>query len=578
MRTLASFALFAITALVIVSVVAPTVSSRARKAPAGSPSAAQSVNADVDKLFAKWNRSGSPGCSLGVRRNGVSVYERGYGMANLELEVPITPASIFHVASISKQFTAMSILLLAQRGQLSLDDDVQKYIPEWADHGSPITIRNLLTHTSGLRDAFLLEWLAPPREDGGDRNDRIVSILARARGLNFTPGSEFQYNNGGYTLLASIVKRVSGQSLRSFTDANIFKPLSMTHTHFHDDPTMIIPNRTSGYHLGVGGWHLAVRADPGGLVGNTGLFTTARDLLLWEQNFGDARVGTPAVLAAMQAPDIATGWPDGSSYGFGLEMAQYRGLRTVGHGGGDPGYSAYVVRYPDRGFAVAVLCNLDNNVDVARLTHGVADIYLSDVFTSPPTASATPPPVSLSAEQLASKVGLYRNPSTESVGRIFLRDGKLMASAGVGEDESVELTPVSENRFVVSGTTITVEFVPAATGRPQEIHETSAGSKPIVSQLLSNSFAPSGAELRAFQGEYASAELEGTYTVAASDSGLVIHLPGRGDTALKPIFPDAFVGAGFGVVKFSRNAAGVVTAFTMNPPGARGLRFDRVRQ
>src|SRR5207245_2780564 len=141
-------------------------------------------------------------------------------MANLELGVPITPASIIHVASVSKQFTAMSIVLLAQPGKLSLDDELRKYIPEWAAHGSRTTIRPLLTHTSGLRDAFLLEGLAPPREDYGDRNDAIVRILARARGLNFTPGTEFQYNNGGYTLLANIVKRVSGQSLRAFADAN----------------------------------------------------------------------------------------------------------------------------------------------------------------------------------------------------------------------------------------------------------------------------------------------------------------------------------------------------------------------
>src|SRR2546425_2328146 len=184
-------------------------------------------------------------------------------MANLELGVPIPPASIFHAASVSKQFTAMSIVLLAERGQLSLDDEVQKYIPEWADHGSRITIRHLLTHTSGLRDAFMLEGLAPPREDGSDRNDAIVKILARARGLNFTPGAEFQYNNGGYTLLANIVKRVSGQSFRAFAEANIFKPLGITQTHFHDDHRMIVPNRASGYHQDAGGLRLVTHGDAG---------------------------------------------------------------------------------------------------------------------------------------------------------------------------------------------------------------------------------------------------------------------------------------------------------------------------
>jgi CubicO group peptidase (beta-lactamase class C family) len=547
----------------------------------GNPSPAGSATARVDKLFAQWNRSDSPGCSLGVSKNGVLVYEHGYGMASLELGVPITPASVFPAASISKQFTAMSILLLAKRGHLSLDDEVRKYIPEWADHGSRITIRHLLTHTSGLRDAFVLQGLAPPREDGGNPNDAILKILSRARGLNFAPGAEFQYNNGAYNLLGSIVKRVSGQSLRAFADANIFKPLQMTHTHFYDDASMVVPNRVSGYHRDGSGWHLA--SENGGIVGNAGLQTTVGDLLRWEQNFAEVRVGDRALITAMQTPAIPTGWSETSSYGFGLEIAKYRGLRTIGHGGGDRGITSHVVRYPEQGFAVAVLCNVDN-VPVSGLTQGVADIYLSDAFATPPasSATATSPHVSLSPEQLASKVGLYRDPVTESVGRIFLRDGKLMASEGAGEGESVgesvELTPVSANRFVVSGTPIAAEFVPAASGRPQEIRVTGAGPKPVVSQQVTNSFAPSSMELRAFRGEYTSAEVEGTYTLAARDSGLVIQIPGRADIGLQPIFPDAFAGAIVGVVKFSRDAGGAFRGFTANSTGARGLRFDRVKR
>jgi CubicO group peptidase (beta-lactamase class C family) len=499
-------------------------------------------------------------------------------MANVELGVAISPASVFHVASISKQFTAMSILLLAQRGQLSLDEEARKYITELPEYEKPLTLRHLLTHTSGLRDAFLLQGMAAPREDGADRNDALVKLLARQRVLNFTPGAEFQYNNGGYVLLATILKRVSGQSLRAFTDANIFKPLGMTHTHVHDDPAMIVPNRASGYHLDAGGLRVAVHDDLGRIVGTTGLFTTARDLLLWEQNFADVRVGDPTLIAAMQTPTIPTGWPDGSSYGFGLEIGKYRGLRTIGHGGGDPGYGAYVVRYPDQGLAVAVLSNLDNiGFSVSHLTQGVADIYLADELAAPGASStaATTPKVSLSAVELASKAGLYRDPSTEIVGRIFVRDGKLMASGDAGEGESIELIPVSANRFVVPEKSIAVEFVPGDTGRAQEIHVTGAGPKPMVSQLVA-AFAPSSAELRAFLGEYTSAELDVTYTLAARDSGLVLQMPGRADVVLQPLFPDAFAGALVNVVKFSRDARGIVAGFTVHPIGARGLRFDRV--
>src|SRR5262249_17306274 len=200
----------------------------------------------IDALFAEWDTSNSPGCSLAVSQKGTLVYERGYGMATLEWGIHITPATVFLAASISNQFPPMSILLLAKRGQVSIDDDVQKYIPEWPDHLNRITIRHLLTHTSGMRDVFMLQGLAPPREDGSDPNDAILKILLRVRGLNFVPGAEFQYNNGAYNLLGGIVKRVSGQSLRAFADANIFRPLGMTHTHFHDDPALIVPNRVSG--------------------------------------------------------------------------------------------------------------------------------------------------------------------------------------------------------------------------------------------------------------------------------------------------------------------------------------------
>jgi CubicO group peptidase (beta-lactamase class C family) len=370
----------------------------------------------VDQLFAEWNRADSPGCSLGVSRNGMVVYERGYGMASLESRVRITPASVFHVASISKQFTAMSILLLARRGQISIDDDVRKYVPEWADRADHVTIRQLLSHTSGIRDGFKLLGLAAPKD--GDMNEALVAMLARQRALNFPPGSAFEYSNSGYTLLASIVRRVSGQSLRAFADKNIFKPLGMTHTHVHDDVSMIVPDRAWGYLKDSAGLRAAVHGDLGHLVGTTGLFTTARDMLIWEQNFADARVGDPELVRLMQTPVLPTGWPDGSSYGFGLEIGQYRGQRTVAHGGGDPGYAAYAVRYPDQALAIALLCNLENvGATIGRLTERVADLYLADVL-GPPDAmgpTTTPPAVSLSSEQLASNAGLYRDPSNETL-------------------------------------------------------------------------------------------------------------------------------------------------------------------
>jgi CubicO group peptidase (beta-lactamase class C family) len=469
----------------------------------------------------------------------------------------------------------MCILLLAQRGQLSLDDDVWKFFPQWEGREQRITIRHLLTHTSGLREAFTLIGLASPREDGGNLNDAIVNMLARQRGLNFRPGTDFQYNNGAYNLLGSLVKKVSGQSLREFADANIFKPLGMVHTHFHDDPTMLVFNRATAYSPGKNGFKLA--RPEGGIVGNAGLFTTARDLMIWEQNFADARVGTPALLAEMQKPAVATDWGDGSFYGFGLSIGEYRGLRTVGHGGGDPGIAAYVVRYPDQGLTVAVIANRDD-LNAAGLTRGIADIYLAKSFPAPlsgtnATSSVVRP--TLTVEQLASKAGLYRDPATEVIGRFFVQDGKLMASEGTDEANAVALSPLDTTRFTIPETAVVVEFVPASKDQPQQVRVTGISPKPRISEQLPPLTVPSE-QLRAFAGTYTSSEIETSCTIIARPSDLLVRIPGRADTVVQPVFQDAF--AGLGIIKFTRGTGGAVTGFTLNRYDVRGLRFERAEK
>jgi CubicO group peptidase (beta-lactamase class C family) len=540
-----------------------------------SPSG-QSIEAQVDTLFAQWNKPDSPGCSVAVGQNGAVVYERGYGMANLELGVPIGPTSVFEAASISKAFTATSMMLLTQRGRVSIDDEVRKYIPEWSDERHRVTLRHLLSHTGGLRDVFLLVELAAPHRPGGDVNEWLVHLLARQRGLNFTPGSDFQYNNGAYVVLAEIVKRVSGQSLGDFAEVNIFKPLGMSHSRFQDDGTTIVPNRVSGYYREGGDLRQAVgQAHPP--IGNSGLLSTARDLLLWLQNFADARVGDAGLLSQMQTPAVIAGGYKGT-YGLGLEVGEDHGLKTIGHGGGGGGWGAYAVRYPDHGLNVALLCNLDEiGWTVGALARSVARLYLDAAARSTSTPPEDLPRVSLSPEQLASKAGLYRDPVNGTIGRVFVRDGRLMASADPSEEGQVfEIVPISPNRFVIPGTPIVAEFIPPAGGRPQEIRVTGAGPKPQVSRQVTGSFSPSPVELRAFAGEYSSPELEVRYIVAARDSRLIIRTPGRADIPLWPLLADTFYAPRLvDVVRFSRDRQNVVRGFTLHSEGAWGLRFDR---
>jgi CubicO group peptidase (beta-lactamase class C family) len=560
--------------VVLIAVGVGTACSRGASPPRGA-------DAELDALFAEWNSPDSPGCGVGVSRSGAMVAERGYGMANLAQKVPITAATIFDPASIAKPFAALSVMLLAEQGKLSLDDEVWKYVPEWVNRQDRITIRHLIAHTAGLRDAFLLIELAPPPPPDLDINAHILRLLAGQRGINFVPSSEFSYNNGGYNLLGSIVARLSGQSFREFAAARIFGPLGMTQSSFRGGPVAISPQHALGYHRDDRGFHLARDGgiDTSAIVGNSGLFTTVGDLLRFAQNFGDGRVGSREHLDLMQtAPSL--GENGTSPYGLGLEVGVDGGLKTVGHGGGDRGIAAYLIRYPAHDLNVAVLCNLDNlNARLGALARQVAAIYLP-ARSEPARRDAAPVTAApaLTGGELASKAGLYHDPATNTYGRVYVRDGKLWASADAGDGpaDSVELRPVDTNRFAIPGSPVVAEFVAPSGGRPRQVRVTGAGPKPLVSEQVVEGFAPTAAQVRDYAGRYASADLDVTYTVVARGSGLVIQIPGRSEIALQPVFPDAFHGSLVDLIRFSRGAGPRSTAFTINRTSVRNLRFDRV--
>lgn len=344
------------------------------------PPAAQvpddSLQAKMNLIFAAWNKRDSPGCAVSTIRNGAVVYKAAYGMAGLDHDIPITPATVFHVASISKQFTAAAIELLAQDGNLSLDDDARKYLPELPDFGTRMTIRQLLLHTSGLRDQWvLLDWAGWRYPVDLVTNEDVLQLVWKQRALNFKPGDRFWYSNTGYTLLGEIVRRVSGLSLREFTAAHIFEPLEMAHTDFRDDHAQVTKGQAYGYfRKAAGAYRLSVPNFD--TVGATDLVTTVDDLARWNANFDSGRVGGADLIRQIVHPGaLNSGQP--VPYGLGVELGTYRGLVTVEHTGSEAGYRADFLRFPEQHAAVICLCN-DASANAGELARKIADLVLAD--------------------------------------------------------------------------------------------------------------------------------------------------------------------------------------------------------
>jgi CubicO group peptidase (beta-lactamase class C family) len=437
----------------------------------GAPAAAQApafpADPRVDGIFGQWDRPGSPGCALGVVRDGALVYARGYGYANLDYDIPITPEMVFYVGSVSKQFTAAAIALLVHDGRISLDDDVRRWIPELPSYDRAITIRHLVHHTSGLRDIYGLMSLAGLRLEDVFPDDEALRLIAAQRALNFPPGDDFLYSNSGYFLLAEIVERVTGRSFRAFTDAAIFRPLGMSDTHFHDSPSEVVKNRVVSYAPDdAGGFRISYLANFD-KVGAGGLYTTIGDLAKWDANFYDPRVGGEDLLERIHTRGMLTSG-DTLSYAFGLTIGSHRGLRTIRHSGSMMGFKAELLRFPDARFTVATLCNL-GTIDPAALSERVAEVHLGDRMTPIPVTAGgdaeggrsrdEPRPAAFAA---ADYVGAYHSEELAAVYRIESRSEGLVLVRPLGEP--VGLRPTARPDSFTAGD-LRLRFARAADGR-----------------------------------------------------------------------------------------------------------------
>lgn len=532
---------------------------------AATTGSAQDKTAAIDKIFS-WTTPAAPGCVCAVAQHGKVVVNRAYGSADLERNVPISPATVFDAGSLTKQFVAAAVLLLVEEGQLSLSEDVRRYIPELPDYGHKITLDHLLTHTSGLRDWTGLAPLAAG-------NDDALTLILRQRGLNFAPGEEWSYSNSGYVLAKEIIARRSGMSFAEFTRKRLFVPLGMQSTAYRNDLREVVLNRALAYDWAGAGWKMAMLLD-NDRGGGGALLTTAGDLLTWNEALTNNRLGAFVSEKLQEPARLKNGRILG--YGRGLFVDTNRGGKVLWHTGSAAGYKSFLGRYPEQGLSIAILCNSGDDTDRTAFARRIFDLFVPGTGTQETGNNA--PPVSVAGIDTAgldlnSRAGLYFSERTGEPLQLAVQGGRLRIANGPA------LVATAKDRFRRWNTSVQFMSQDAFELRflSQNAFALTSMEGGTTRYNRARPYAPAAAELKAFAGRYESKEIGGIFQVAAGAGGLLVrleHAPAR-SLELKPVEPDTFQ-RGLITVRFRRDKDGQVVAFDYSNPLVRNIGCTRL--
>ncbi|HKV34692.1 MAG TPA: serine hydrolase domain-containing protein [Pyrinomonadaceae bacterium] len=508
--------------------------------------------------FAKVYVAPAPGCAAAVSLNGDVVFEKAFGLADLEHNVPNTAQTIFESGSVAKQFTAAALVLLQQDGKLSIDDPVKKYIPELPDYGSPLTIRHLLNHTSGLRD-----WGSVLGLTGAGRGDRVINqdlaldVITHQRALDFKPGAEYSYSNSGYNLAAIIVERVSKQKFPAFVEERLFKPLGMTNSSWRDDYQRIVPGRAQAYsRQGNGPWRLNMPFM--NVYGNGGMLTTVGDWMKWNAMLDSQSLGAPLV-TALETQGVLN---DGRkiSYALGLVVATYKGLKDVSHGGATAGYQTFLTRYPNNKVSIGVMCN-----GTSPSAGGIAASITDEIF-GPLPENPKLEPAKVSEDELKKLAGIWRNEKTHAPARFVIENGSARWSGG-------RLIPMGGGKFI--GGNNELKFTFDKDGKPMSAESIDDGGE-VTRFVLELPWTPTPAELASFKGDWFSEEAGATFTVAVDADKAFIKQRPTTNLPMQPVFKDHFTVPGY-VVWFTRDKNGKVNGLHVGTSRMRDMPFVRVK-
>jgi CubicO group peptidase (beta-lactamase class C family) len=524
----------------------------------------------VDSVFSFVNRAGSPGCAIAIIMDGKIVFEKGYGYANLENNVPISPMTLFNLASVSKQFSAFSILLLAEQGKLSIDDDIRKYIPEFTDLTHKITIRQLIHHTSGLRDyeeLLMMKGLDPKDYIG---QEDMLKIMLNQQDLNNPPGERFLYSNTNYTLLAEIVKRVSGKDYPIFAKENIFDPLKMNSTIVRNNLELVIKDKAESYHP-EGKDNFRVSLSNNACYGQGNIFSNVEDLTKWINNYHDIKVGSRKIIDQM----IETGILNNGkkiNYAFGLTVNDFHGIKEISHTGGRAGYRTVLAFYPEQKFGVIILSNLSFVVP-ANLARRVSHIFLNKFYAPEKPKTQLGKEIFTQIENINKYTGNYES-APRMIMKVSMSGDTLYAN--LLSMPKFQLFAESKDVFFNNSMNIRFKFSEFQNGKFLKI--SIAQEDDENEWKRKESYDSSKTQLSDFGGEYYSDELKTFYYIRAESGKLIIRHNGFNDNKLRPVYKDEFAGSKeyFDNIRFIRDEKNHVNGFFLFSGRAWYVRFVKI--
>jgi len=525
-------------------------------------------SAEIDKIFAAWNNQTSPGCALGIIQDGALVYGRGYGMANLEYDIPNSTKSVFRIGSTSKQFTAACIVLLAEQGKLSLDQSLDEFFPEFPAYASKIKVQHLLNHTSGIRDYLQLAYLKGYGDDDYYENEDIMEWLIHQSDLNFEPGEEFLYSNSGYWILGQIVGVAAGMDMAKFAYQEIFKPLKMVDTHFHNDHNRIVKNRASGYLPNENGFEICMTTLD--MIGDGGIFTTINDIKKWDDAFYNSEVLSPKFWETMTTHGVLNSGEQ-IDYACGLDVSEYKGLKTISHGGAFVGFRAELFRFPEQRLTIAIFTNR-GDANPTRMAYQIADILLKDKFIIEKVETAEvveipAPKVEFSLDQVS---GTYElEPGMDL--SISANEEGLMAEQG-WNGSIYPIVKIKGNTFQIPGEeSLSFTFSDLQDDFTQVLSIVQDGRTTITNRKAEVDM--STVDLNELVGDFYSAEMDVTYHIVMENNRLIMGIGKNPKSELLYAEADVFSSA-VGTINFKRNA-GKIDGFLLDSGRVINLKFQK---